>query len=159
MIRLTLLLSLLLGTCVLAAQENAPGNAEADIDALATSWHRAAAEADSATFFDAIAEDGHYLGTDKGEHWTKHEFLGFAAPYFAAGKAWAFTATERNVFYQPGEKIAWWDEVLDTWMGPCRGTAIVELGNDGEWKIKHFTLSMLVPNDDVEAVVKAIKKD
>ena len=136
-----------------------PTDPEADIRALATRWHRAAAEADSTTFFSAIAADGYYLGTDKGEHWTKEEFLSFAAPYFAAGKAWAFQARERHVFYDPNRQIAWWDEVLDTWMGPCRGTGIVERDPDGgEWKIKHYTLSILVPNDDVQAVIKVIDK-
>ena len=133
-------------------------DARAAIDSLASRWHRAAAEADSSTFFDAIADDGYYLGTDKGEHWTKQEFLGFAAPYFARGKAWAFTATERHLFYDKDSRIAWWDEVLATWMGPCRGTGVVERTADGEWKIKHYTLSMLVPNERVEQVIEAIGK-
>ncbi|NJC25746.1 nuclear transport factor 2 family protein [Neolewinella antarctica] len=150
--RFSLLLTSLLCTCALAAQTE-----ENDaLAAFATAWHRAAATADSATFFDAIAADGYYLGTDKGEHWTKAEFLGFAAPYFARGKAWDFTAAERHIFYTEGQTIAWWDEVLDTWMGPCRGTAIVELSEEGHWRIKHYTLSMLVPNDKVQDVIKAI---
>lgn len=129
----------------------------AAITELANAWHKAAEEADSTTFFDAIASGGYYLGTDKGEHWTKEQFLRFAAPYFAAGKAWAFTANERHVFYDPNRQTAYWDEVLDTWMGPCRGTAVVERDGMLGWKIKHYTLSMLVPNDDVQAVIKAIK--
>jgi ketosteroid isomerase-like protein len=128
---------------------------EAAIDSLATRWHRAAAEADSTTFFNAMTDDATYIGTDKGEHWTKAEFLGFAAPYFARGKAWNFTATERHVFYDPNESVAYWDEILDTWMGPCRGTAVVKREGVNGWKIAHFTLSMTVPNERVEAVIKA----
>ena len=30
-------------------------------------------------------------------------------------------------------------------MGHCRGTGVVELIN-GEWKISHYALTMLVPN-------------
>lgn len=133
-------------------------DAVADIRKLATDWHRAAATTDSTVFFNSIADDGYYLGTDKGEHWTKAEFLGFAAPYFAKGQAWDFTAAERHVFYDPNRQIAWWDEVLDTWMGPCRGTAVVERSGMEGWKIKHYTLSVLVPNDDIQAVIKAIKE-
>jgi len=55
------------------------------IEALATGWHKAAADADSTVFFDSMADDAIYIGTDKTEHWTKTEFLGFAAPYFARG--------------------------------------------------------------------------
>ena len=129
---------------------------EADIRKLATDWHLAATNADSAAYFDAIANDGYYLGTDKGEHWSKTEFLGFAAPYFARGKAWSFVATERHVFYDENRQIGFWDEVLDTWMGPCRGTAVVERQADGKFKINHYTLSMLVPNERVQEVIKAI---
>lgn len=132
-------------------------DAVADIRKLATDWHRAAATTDSTVFFGSIADDGYYLGTDKGEHWTKAEFLGFAAPYFARGKAWDFTATERHIFYDPNRQIAWWDEVLDTWMGPCRGTAVVERDGFLGWKIKHYTLSVLVPNDAIQGVIEVIK--
>ncbi|MGB3801886.1 MAG: nuclear transport factor 2 family protein, partial [Lewinella sp.] len=47
--------------------------APARIETLATDWHAAAAEADSVTFFNAMLDDGIYIGTDPGEHWTKAE--------------------------------------------------------------------------------------
>jgi len=125
------------------------------IEALATNWHLAAANADSTVFFDSMMDDAIYIGTDKTEHWTKSEFLGFAAPYFARGKAWNFNATERHVFYDPNQQVAYWDEMLDTWMGPCRGTAVVKRDGPNGWKIAHYTLSMTVPNDKVEEVIKA----
>jgi hypothetical protein len=35
----------------------------------------------------------------------------------------------------------------------CRGSGVlVKIG--GEWKIKHYVLSMTIPNDDVNAVIK-----
>ena len=124
---------------------------------LATRWHAAAASADSAAFFGAMTDDAVYIGTDPGEHWARTDFLAFAAPYFAAGKAWAFTATERHVFTDPDRSVAYWDELLDTWMGPCRGTAVVRLV-EGRWRIAHYTLSMTVPNARVEDVMKAVSK-
>ncbi len=132
---------------------------EAAIRDLATGWHKAAADADSTAFFDAMTDDAIYIGTDKGEHWTKAEFLGFAAPYFAKGKAWAFTATERHVFYDPDSQVAYWDELLDTWMGPCRGTAVVKRdGPDGHWKIAHYTLSVTVPNEKIQGFIELTKE-
>ncbi len=127
----------------------------AAIEELATNWHRAAANADSTTFFDSMADDAIYIGTDKTEHWTKAEFLGFAAPFFARGQAWDFNVTERHVFYDPNQQVAYWDEVLDTWMGPCRGTAVVKRDGPNGWKIAHYTLSMLVPNEKVQEVMEA----
>jgi ketosteroid isomerase-like protein len=125
------------------------------IEALATNWHKAAAEADSTVFFGSLADDAIYIGTDKTEHWTKAEFLGFAAPYFARGKAWDFNATERHIFYDPNQQVAYWDEMLHTWMGPCRGTAVVKRDGVNGWKIAHYTLSMTVPNEKVKEVIEA----
>ncbi|MCX8210722.1 MAG: nuclear transport factor 2 family protein [Lewinella sp.] len=124
------------------------------IEALATGWHKAAADADSTIFFDAMTDDAVYIGTDKGEHWTKAQFLGFASPYFARGKAWDFNATERHIFYDPNQQVAYWDELLHTWMGPCRGTAVVKRDGPNGWKIAHYTLSVTVPNDKVEGFME-----
>ena len=126
------------------------------IEELATGWHAAAAAADSMAFFDALTDDAVYIGTDPGEHWTKAEFLEFAAPYFAAGKAWSFTATERHVYYDENENLAYWDELLDTWMGPCRGTAVVRRDGTGAWKIAHYTLSVAVPNDQMQPYLRLL---
>ena len=128
------------------------------IDELATRWHAAAAEADSAAFFGSLTDDAIYIGTDPAEHWTRDEFLAFAAPYFAAGKAWSFTATERHVFYDENQDVAYWDELLDTWMGPCRGTGIARRQADGRWKIAHYTLSVAVPNDKIQPYLELLRE-
>lgn len=129
------------------------------INAFADAWHLAAAKADSTTFFDAMADDAVYLGTDAGEHWTKEEFLAFAAPYFASGKAWAFTATERHIFYDENAQTAYWDELLDTWMGPCRGTAVLRRRADNQgWQIAHYTLSVTVPNEKIQGFIELTKE-
>ena len=128
------------------------------IEELATNWHAAAAAADSAAFFDAMLDDGIYIGTDPAEHWTKAEFLSFASPYFAAGKAWAFSATERHVYYDEDQDLAYWDELLTTWMGPCRGTAVVKRSQEGEWAIAHYTLSVAVANDRIQEYLDLLKQ-
>jgi hypothetical protein len=49
--------------------------------------------------------------------------------------------------------MAWFDELLSTQMKICRGSGVlVKIGND--WKIKHYVLSMTVPNENVTEVVK-----
>jgi hypothetical protein len=41
----------------------------------------------------------------------------------------------------------WFDEILfNEKLGHCRGTGIVKL-IDNEWKIAHYSLTMLVPNE------------
>jgi ketosteroid isomerase-like protein len=131
---------------------------QATIGAFADAWHQAAADADSTTFFDAMTEDAVYIGTDAGEHWTKEEFLAFAAPYFARGKAWSFKATERHIFYDENAQTAYWDELLDTWMGPCRGTAVLRRRADNKgWQIAHYTLSVTVPNDKIQGFIELTK--
>ena len=147
-----LLLCLLVISGLGAAQDTSTD--EAALDSLATRWHRAAAQADSTAFFDALTDDAIYIGTDKTEHWTKAEFLGFAAPYFARGKAWSFHATERHIFHEEGADYAYWDELLATWMGPCRGTAVAKRGADGVWRIAHYTLSVTIDNDKIEGFLE-----
>lgn len=117
-------------------------------------WHKDASNADFKNYFEKIADDGIYIGTDATENWTKKEFEIWAKPYFDKGQAWSFTALERNIYFSPDKKLAWFDELLDTQMKICRGSGILEFKN-GKWKIKHYVLSMTIPNDNVEEVIKA----
>ncbi len=128
------------------------------INAMLDQWHLGAASADSTVYFDLMASNSIYVGTDKEEVWSKREFLRFAAPYFAKGKAWAFTKVERNVYSQDFHNVAWFDEVLDTWMGPCRGSGVVVKDNKGVWKVQHYVLSVAIDNDDIQAYLKVIGK-
>ncbi|WP_420459061.1 nuclear transport factor 2 family protein [Neolewinella sp.] len=132
---------------------------EQELRDLADGWHAAAARADATTYFGMLSDSAVYIGTDPAEHWTKAEFEAFARPYFAAGEAWDFTARERHVFYDPYATTAYWDELLDTWMGPCRGTGIAERNAAGEWKIVHYTLSVAVPNERMEGYRALIGKE
>ena len=50
-------------------------------------------------------------------------------------------------------KMVWFDELLSTQMKICRGSGVLVQEN-GQWKIKHYVLSMTVPNDNVDEVVK-----
>lgn len=127
------------------------------INNLINKWHKDAAIANGDSYFNLMTEDAIYIGTDETEHWTKNQFKSFAKPYFDAGKAWDFTATERNIYFGTDKKVAWFDELLNTWMGVCRGSGVMEkIG--GKWKLKHYHLAVAIPNDKIEEVIKVIPK-
>lgn len=126
---------------------------ESKINMLLDSWHKAAADAKYDSYFEKMTDDAIFIGTDATENWRKPAFQVFAKPYFDKGKAWSFTALERHIYFDKTKEMAWFDELLNTQMKICRGSGVlVKIG--GEWKIKHYVLSMTIPNDDVNAVIK-----
>lgn len=134
---------------------NAQSKLKEDINLTIDNWHQAAAEANYNRYFEALAEDAIFIGTDANECWDKAAFKQFAKPYFDKGKAWNFKSILRHTYISEDQKIAWFDELLDTQMKICRGSGVLELIN-GQWKIKHYVLSMTIPNDITNEVV-AIK--
>jgi hypothetical protein len=130
-------------------------NAEKIINETIDTWHKAASEANFKTYFELMTEDAVFIGTDANEYWNKQEFQNYAKPHFDKGKAWSFTALERHVYFDASRNTAWFDELLNTQMKICRGSGvIVKVGK--QWKIKHYVLSMTIPNDSSKAVI-AIK--
>lgn len=127
----------------------------AEIDTFLNHWHNYAAKS-SNKFFDQIAENGIYIGTDPGENWTKKEFCKIYKPYFSAGKFWEFKAMQRNIYVSTNLQYAWFDELLETWMGPCRASGYLEKQNN-EWKIVHYHLSLAIPNNKTNEVIGVIK--
>jgi hypothetical protein len=123
------------------------------INNLIDQWHLAAANADFDSYFNKMTIDGIFIGTDAHENWTVPEFKVYAKPYFDKGKAWSFNALQRNVYISDG--IAHFDELLETQMGLCRGSGVVTKTSDG-WKIAHYVLSIVVPNEQVSKLT-AIK--
>jgi len=128
-----------------------------EIDATLTNWHKAAAEANFEAYFNLMTKDGVFIGTDATENWQNEDFRAFSKPYFDKGKAWSFTALERNVYLSEDKNLAWFDELLDTQMKLCRGSGIMKLENN-EWKIAHYVLSITIPNENVNEVIE-IKKE
>lgn len=112
-----------------------------------------AAKADFKNYFDLYAEESTFIGTDATEIWDKKQFMDFAKPYFDKGKAWNFKSLKRNIYFSKDGKYAWFDELLDTQMKICRGSGVLEKVGD-RWKIKQYVLSMTIPNDNVNEVVK-----
>ena len=131
-------------------------NAQTDKDRInktLDAWHKAAGEVKFDAYFDLMAEDAIFIGTDATENWIKKDFKVWAKPYFDKGTAWNFTALERHIFFDKTGKIAWFDELLNTQMKICRGSGVlIKIGK--EWKIQHYVLSMTVPNEEVNAAIK-----
>lgn len=138
---------------LLVATTNAQNDSKTQINIILDSWHKAAAESDYSRYFDAMADDAIFIGTDATENWTKSSFQAYAKPYFDKQKAWSFTCIERHVYFNNDQTTAWFDELLDTRMKICRGSGVLVLLN-GKWKIKQYVLSMTVPNDTSDEVIK-----
>jgi hypothetical protein len=127
------------------------------INLVLDDWHNAAAEANFQDYFGLMSKDGIFLGTDATENWQNEEFRSFSKPYFDKGKTWSFSGLERNIYFSSEGDIAWFDELLSTQMGICRGSGVLENTNEG-WKIKQYVLSIAIPNENVSEVTE-LKKE
>ena len=119
--------------------------AQEKLDILLNGLHQDAHEGNYETYFERYTSDAVFLGTDKTERWTIQEFKEYAKPAFADGHGWTYEVVERN--WEGSGDTRWFDEILfNEKYGHCRGTGVVELIN-GEWKIAHYSLTLLIPND------------
>ena len=121
-------------------------------------WHNAASKANFDDYFNFISNDGIFIGTDLSERWTKTEFSNFSKPYFEKGKAWSFSAKERSIRLNKIKTIAWFDEVLDTWMGDCRSTGVLSINND-QWQLEHYQLSVTIDNELMPQFLEITKSE
>lgn len=137
-----------------SVQPKSSENVKSEINLVLNNWHKAAADANFNNYFNVMTEDAIYIGTDATENWNKQEFIKFAKPYFDRGKAWNFTALERNIYFSSDNKTVWFDELLNTQMKICRGSGVLVRDEKGNWKIKQYVLSMTIPNDNTDEVVK-----
>jgi ketosteroid isomerase-like protein len=152
--KITILLALtFLASCKTYDVFDAVSKEKSAIDSTLTDWHKAAAEAKFDTYFSLMTNDGVFLGTDPTENWQNKAFRDFSKPYFDKGKAWNFTAIERNIYLDSDYGTAWFDELLDTQMKICRGSGVLKKV-DGKWKIAHYVLSMTIPNDNIDKVIE-----
>jgi len=131
----------------------AQNEARNQINQMLDGWHKAAAQVNYSSYFDALADDAIFIGTDATENWTKAQFEAYAKPFFDKGKAWNFTCIKRNIYFNEEKNIAWFDELLNTQMKICRGSGVLVLVRN-QWKIKHYVLSMTIPNDNADEIVK-----
>ena len=55
--------------------------------------------------------------------------------------------------FSKNNKTAWFDELLETDLGICRGSGVLTLTKEG-WKIQHYVLSITIPNENVSEIKK-----
>ena len=126
---------------------------KANINSTLDDWHKAAAAANYDDYFNLMSDDAVFIGTDATENWNKKAFQAYSKPYFDKGKSWNFTTLERHIYFDKTGKTAWFDELLNTQMKICRGSGVlVKIGT--EWKIKQYVLSMTIPNENSNEVIK-----
>jgi ketosteroid isomerase-like protein len=125
--------------------------AEASPDEVLDALHARASAADFDGYFDLYTDDAVFLGTDATERWPIAEFREYTRARFATGTGWTYTPVERHLM-RSGDVI-WFDELVEgEALGPCRGTGVLRL-EDGRWRVAHYSLTVLVPNEIVVEVV------
>jgi hypothetical protein len=147
--------SLLLACCLFLSLFALPGAAQAatldpalarEVNAFVDGWHDDAAHA-RMRYFDKIAPDGVFIGTDRSELWQRDAFLAWGRTYFEGrSKAWAYHATRRNVYVSNDGKTVWFDELLDNDKGAhFMASGVLRRTVDG-FLVEHYQLSIAVPN-------------
>lgn len=126
------------------------------ISMLLNQWHKSAAEANFDAYFEKMSSDSYFIGTDVKENWNIAKFKEFSKPFFDNGKAWSFKSIQRNIYFNESNNTAWFDELLDTWMGVCRGSGVLEK-NNGKWEIKQYVLSLTIPNENINEIIEINK--
>jgi ketosteroid isomerase-like protein len=130
---------------------------DALVRGVLTDFHAAASEADASRYFGHFTPEAVFLGTEASERWTVAEFREYAKPHFDAGRGWTYVATERHVLFSADGGLAWFDETLHSEKyGQLRGTGVLRR-SEGSWKIAHYSMTFLVPNDVAPEVVRVIR--
>jgi ketosteroid isomerase-like protein len=152
--------AILLFCILLLGSKSFSQNTDSDkkkINTTLDSWHKAAANVEFDNYFSYMTSNGVFIGTDATENWQLDAFKAFSKPYFDKGKAWDFKCLQRNIYFDKSQNTAWFDELLDTQMKICRGSGVL-IKEGKNWKIAHYVLSMTVPNDNTDEVVKIKEK-
>lgn len=123
-----------------------------NINQLMNDWHLAATNAKIDNFFSFMSDSCIYKGTDQTERWNKTEFHKFCKPFFDKGKAWDFKPIERHISFDDNLQTAWLDEKLETWMGICKATGVLQKEN-GVWKLLLYDLSVTIDNNKIKSFI------
>jgi len=147
---------LLMPAVVLADDQAAVTDA---VGAVIDDFHDAAAKGDKERYLAHMTSRAVFMGTDEWERWPKEpEMRDYVDGRFQNGTGWDYRSVERNVQLGDDGDIAWFDEVLYSEAnGRFRGTGVVSLQN-GQWKIEHYAMSFLVPNEIWPDVIELSKE-
>ena len=121
------------------------------LNKLLDAWHLNAAGAHHDAYISAMTTDGVFIGTDASENWKTAAFSAWSKPFFDRGRTWNFRALSRTISLNPESSVAWFDELLETQMGLCRGSGVIIRQAEG-WKIAQYVLSATIPNELMKSV-------
>lgn len=145
--------------CTPARHGNRDAIEKHTVNEVLTAWHLAADQGLFRFYFDQMTDDAVFMGTDASERWTKDEFMGYAREPFSDGNGWTYTQVESHIAFNEARDTAWGDEILSNEKyGILRGTSVLRR-EGGKWKIAHYSLTFLVPNDKAAEVVEVINRD
>ncbi len=152
MTRLISVIFLMLTVCtgLATGSENSSSHKDerAVINEFMDGFHEAAAHADKDRYLRHFTRDGVFMGTDDWERWPlEPAFRAYVSERFKGGTGWSYKAIERHIAFSPDRKVAWFDEITksEKW-GLFRGTGVLLKQKDG-WKLAHYAMSVLVPNE------------
>jgi ketosteroid isomerase-like protein len=133
-------------------------NPKDEVNTRLDKFHLAAAQADWQGYFSLYTDDAIFIGTDASETWTLDELKHYAKPAFDSGKGWTYVPIERHIYFSKDNTLAWFDEMLShEKLGLTRGTGVLELSDNGQWKIAQYHLVMPIPNALIKDVAEQIK--
>lgn len=143
----------LAGHLVALQAARTPAGPAGEVALALDDFHDAADKGDLERYFARFPDDAVFLGTDATERWVGPEFRRFAQPYFRGGSGWTFVPVARHVAVDSGGRLAWFDERLENESyGECRGSGVLEQ-RDGRWVVRHYDLTIPVPNDLAKGLV------
>ena len=130
---------------------------QAEVGRVLDDFHKAASQADGPRYFGHFSKDAIFLGTDITERWTLSEFRAYAEPHFSQGHGWTYTPVTRHVYLSADGQTAWFDETLkNEKYGMTRGSGVLLLQR-GDWKVAQYHLTLPVPNELMETLVRMIE--
>lgn len=161
--RLTLALTLFASGCAVAVppppapvQRPDPLVVQREAARELDDFHAAAAVADEPRYFAHFAQHGVFLGTDATERWDIAAFRAYAHPHFANGKGWTYEPGRRALTSSPSGDLVWFDEELkNAHFGAARGSGVLVREN-GRLLIAQYNLTIPIPNERMDAVVRLI---
>ena len=129
------------------------------VDETLDLFHRLASDAD-VNYFDLFSNEAVFIGTDATERWTLSAFKDYALPCFEKGRGWTYLPVSRHISYAPDRTMAWFDEILDNQrFGTTRSSGVLVRTTQSGWKVSQYHLTVPIPNDKMDDVVKLIRGD
>ncbi len=130
-----------------------------EIGKVLDDFHDAAAHGDKHRYLGHLSEDAVFMGTDEWERWPKNpDFSDYVDSRFENGRGWNYKSVDREIRVSESADVAWFDEVVfSETNGRFRGTGVLTM-QTGRWKISHYAMSFLIPNEDWNEVIELTRK-